>query len=92
MAKITAKQLLGRTASKMLAVRISGEEFMIYAMFLNQLVSVATKNDPEIELRFILRQYNKRLKMDQLKEIIEIAQENSQSAVMKLIQYLNERC
>ncbi|KAA6379915.1 MAG: hypothetical protein EZS28_024557, partial [Streblomastix strix] len=67
--------------------KISGEEFMIQAMFLNQLVSVATKNDPEIELRFILRQYNKRLKMDQLKEIIEIAQENSQSATMKLIDF-----
>ncbi|KAA6376717.1 MAG: hypothetical protein EZS28_027756 [Streblomastix strix] len=83
MVKITAKQL---------AQRITGEEFMVYAMFLNQLVSVATKNDPEIELRFVLRQYNKRLKMDQLKEIIKIAEENSQSAVMKLIEYLNGRC
>ncbi|KAA6352707.1 MAG: hypothetical protein EZS28_051766 [Streblomastix strix] len=72
-------------------LKINCEEFMTYSAFLGQLISRATKSDPEIELRFILRQYNKRLKMEQLKEIIEIASENSQSAVMKLIQYLNER-
>ncbi|KAA6364443.1 MAG: hypothetical protein EZS28_040030, partial [Streblomastix strix] len=56
------------------------------------LLCVATKSDPEIELRFILRQYNKRLKMEQLKDIIKIAQETSgQEASLKLIQFLNER-
>ncbi|KAA6358839.1 MAG: hypothetical protein EZS28_045634, partial [Streblomastix strix] len=47
--------------------------------------------DPEIELRFILRQFNRRLRMDQLKEIIEIAKEDSQRATLKLMEELNKK-
>ncbi|KAA6402595.1 MAG: hypothetical protein EZS28_001874 [Streblomastix strix] len=54
------------------------------------LVSQATKADPEIELRFLLRQFNRRLRMDQLKEIIEIAKEDNQQAALKLMEYLNK--
>ncbi|KAA6382310.1 MAG: hypothetical protein EZS28_022162 [Streblomastix strix] len=53
-------------------------------------VSQATKADPEIELRFLLRQFNRRLRMDQLKEIIEIAKEDSQQATLKLMEQLNK--
>lgn len=46
------------------ARRIIVEEFLVYSNFLSSLLCVAKKSDPEIELRFILRQYNKRLKME----------------------------
>ncbi|KAA6387331.1 MAG: hypothetical protein EZS28_017141 [Streblomastix strix] len=49
-----------------------------------------TKADPEIELRFLLRQFNRRLRMDQLKEIIGIAKEDNQQAALKLMEYLNK--
>ncbi|KAA6374616.1 MAG: hypothetical protein EZS28_029857 [Streblomastix strix] len=49
-----------------------------------------TKADPEIELRFLLRQFNRRLRMDQLKEIIKIAKEDSQKATLKLMEELKK--
>ncbi|KAA6374547.1 MAG: hypothetical protein EZS28_029926, partial [Streblomastix strix] len=54
-------------------------------------LSQATKTDPEKELRFLLRQFNRRLRMDQLKEIIEIAKEDSQQATLKLMEELNNK-
>ncbi|KAA6371539.1 MAG: hypothetical protein EZS28_032934, partial [Streblomastix strix] len=60
--------------------------------YLNQVSGLggATKADPEIELRFLLRQFNRRLRMDQLKEIIKIAKEDSQQATLKLMEELNK--
>ncbi|KAA6353368.1 MAG: hypothetical protein EZS28_051105, partial [Streblomastix strix] len=57
---------------------------MVYSQFLSLLVCQATKSDPEIELRFLLRQFNWRLRMEQLKQIIEIAQEDSQRATLEI--------
>ncbi|KAA6366427.1 MAG: hypothetical protein EZS28_038048 [Streblomastix strix] len=71
-------------------IAISVQEYMCYCQFLQLLVSQATKADPEIELRFLLRQFNRRLRMDQLKEIIEIAKQDNQQAALKLMEYLNK--
>ncbi|KAA6376976.1 MAG: hypothetical protein EZS28_027498 [Streblomastix strix] len=53
-------------------------------------LTFTTKADPEIQLRFLLRQFNRRLRMDQLKEIIKIAKEDSQQATLKLMEELNK--
>ncbi|KAA6403228.1 MAG: hypothetical protein EZS28_001243 [Streblomastix strix] len=67
-------------------MHITIEEFLVYSHFISSLLCVATKSDPEIELRFLLRQYNKRLKMEQLKETIGIAQDTGeQESFLKLI-------
>ncbi|KAA6366994.1 MAG: hypothetical protein EZS28_037478 [Streblomastix strix] len=64
------------------------QEYMKYSQFLSSLLCLATKADPAIELRFILRQFNRRLRMDQLQQIIEKAQTNSQEAVLLLMTML----
>ncbi|KAA6378308.1 MAG: hypothetical protein EZS28_026165 [Streblomastix strix] len=66
-------------------------EYMAYDTFLSSLVCAATKSDPCIELRFILRQFNKRLKMEQIKQIIELAETNNQEAVIQLMNMLEGR-